>query len=57
VRYRGQHAILIDRGNFTQGAQINHNITNALVGLSWQGPNPNLCTVKRVYLANGKVLQ
>jgi len=57
VGYHGQRLVLTDRGTFTQGAQINHNLTNALVGYPWHGPHPNLCTVERVYLANGKVLQ
>jgi len=57
VRYRGHPYVLIDRGTFTQNAQINHNLANSLVGRAWQGPKANLCTVQRVYLANGKVLQ
>lgn len=57
VRYHKQTFILIDRGNFAQGAQINHNLTNALVGEVWEGPDPGLCTVKRVLLANGKELE
>jgi hypothetical protein len=57
VRYRGRRYVLIDRGTFTQSAQINHNLANSLVGRSWQGPTPTLCTVARVHLANGKVLQ
>lgn len=57
VRYHRHRYILIDRGTFTQGAQINHNLRNDLVGEYWAGPNPGLCTVQRVYLANGRVLQ
>ena len=57
VGYRGRKYVLVDRGTFSQGAQINHNLTNALVGRPWKGPNANLCTVERVYLANGKVFQ
>lgn len=57
VRYHGHAYVLIDRGSFTQGAQINHNLANALVGQSWDGPKAKLCTVQRVYLANGRVLQ
>jgi hypothetical protein len=57
VGYRGRKNVLVDRGTFSQGAQINHNLTNALVGRPWQGPHANLCTVQRVYLANGKVFQ
>ncbi len=57
VRYHRARYVLIDRGTFTQGAQINHNLTNALVGQTWQGPQPGTCTVQRVYLANGKTLE
>lgn len=57
VGYRGRKVVLVDRGTFTQGAQINHNINNALVGRTWQGARPNLCTVQRVILANGRTLQ
>jgi prephenate dehydratase len=57
VRYHGHAYTLIDRGTFSQSAQINHNLTNALVGYAWQGPNAKLCTVSRVVLANGKVLE
>jgi hypothetical protein len=53
VGYRGHRYILIDHGTFTQGSQINHNLTNDLVGFAWSGPAPNHCTVRRVYLANG----
>src|SRR5579862_2371997 len=45
VGYHGHRYVLVDRGTFSQGARINHNLTNALVGQAWQGPNPNLCTV------------
>jgi hypothetical protein len=57
VHYMKHKFLLIDRGNFTRGAQINHNLTSALVGLPWNGPNPRHCAVQRVYLANGRVLQ
>jgi hypothetical protein len=57
VNYRGTRYVLIDSGSFTQNANINHNLTNTLVGLPWSGPTPNLCTVRRVVLANGRVLQ
>jgi hypothetical protein len=57
VRYRGQKYVLIDRGTFSVGAKINHNINNALVGAPWQGPDVKLCMAQRVILANGKVLQ
>lgn len=54
VQYMGHKYILIDRGTFTRGAQINHNLANALTGQPWNGPNPKLCAVQRVYLANGR---
>lgn len=57
VKYKKKTYTMIDRGTFTQGAQINHNLTNALVGEVWEGPNPGMCTVKRVLLANGKELE
>lgn len=57
VGYHGHKYVLIDRGSFSQGAQINHNLNNALVGLPWKGPRANLCTVQRVMLANGRVVQ
>ena len=56
VGYRGHKFVMVDRGTFSQGAQINHNLTNALVGYTWDGPNPNMCTVQRVFLNNGRVL-
>ncbi len=57
VRYHHNRAVLTDRGTFAQGAQINHNLTNGMVGFAWQGPDPYVCTVKRVVLQNGKVFQ
>jgi hypothetical protein len=57
VNYNGNKYILIDKGSFSRGAQINHNLTNALTGQPWDGPTPKRCAVQRVYLANGNVLQ
>jgi hypothetical protein len=57
VRYRGTTYTLTDRGTFTHYAQINHNLTNALVGQVWQGPEPDLCMPARVLFATGKVLE
>jgi hypothetical protein len=54
VNYLGKRYILVDKGNFTRAAQINHNLTNALTGQPWDGPKPKLCQVERVYLANGR---
>ncbi|MBV8154984.1 MAG: hypothetical protein JO029_16155 [Candidatus Eremiobacteraeota bacterium] len=56
IGYRGHRYVLRDTGTFTQGAQINHNLTNALVGFGWTGPTPNRCTVKKVVLSDGNVL-
>jgi hypothetical protein len=57
VNYMRHKYILIDKGTFTRGSQINHNLNNALVGQAWNGPTPKRCAVERVYLANGKVFQ
>ncbi|MGB8965399.1 MAG: hypothetical protein WCB99_07145 [Candidatus Cybelea sp.] len=53
VHYMGHKYILIDKGTFTRGSQINHNLNNALTGQPWNGPTPKNCAVQRVYLANG----
>src|SRR5215469_2076485 len=55
VHYGGHKYIMIDRGTFARGAQINHNLTNALTGEPWDGAQPKLCAVKRVTLADGSV--
>jgi hypothetical protein len=57
VNYHGHKYVMIDKGSFARGAQINHNLTNSLTGQSWEGPTPKRCAVQRVYLANGDVLQ
>jgi hypothetical protein len=54
VNYLGKHYLLIDKGNFTRGSQINHNLTNSLTGEAWNGDRPKLCRVERVYLADGR---
>lgn len=54
VHYGGHKYILIDKGTFTRGSQINHNLTNALTGQPWHGPKPKQCQVQRVYLQNGR---
>lgn len=56
VNYNKTRYTLTDTGTFSEGSQINHNLTNALVGVPWAGPTPKLCKVKRVVLSNGKVL-
>jgi hypothetical protein len=57
VNYNKHKYVLIDKGSFARGAQINHNLTNALTGQPWTGPTPRKCAVERVYLENGRVLQ
>ena len=54
VNYHGRRFILIDRGTFSRGAQINHNLANSLTGQPWDSPRPKLCQVERVYLMNGR---
>jgi len=56
VNYNKTRYTLIDSGTFSQGATINHNLTNSLVGATWSGATPKMCKVKRVVLSNGKVL-
>lgn len=55
VNYGGHKYIMIDHGSFARGAQINHNLTNALTGQPWDGPQPKHCGVQRVTLADGSV--
>src|SRR5579862_6430866 len=43
VHYGAHKYILIDKGTFTRGSQINHNLTNALTGQAWNGPKPKQC--------------
>jgi hypothetical protein len=57
VNYSKEKYVLIDKGDFARGAQINHNLTNALTGQPWNGPTPKRCAVQRVYLQNGQVLE
>jgi hypothetical protein len=57
VNYNKEKYVLIDKGSFARGAQINHNLTNALTGQPWDGPKPKRCAVQRVYLLNGQVLE
>ena len=57
VNYGGKKYVLIDKGHFTRGAQINHNLTNALTGEPFDGPTPKRCAVQRVYLEDGNVLK
>jgi hypothetical protein len=57
VKYHGATYTLTDRGTFTHNAQINHNLTDALVGQVWQGAEPELCIPGRVLFATGKILE
>ncbi|MGC1381007.1 MAG: hypothetical protein WA814_08290 [Candidatus Baltobacteraceae bacterium] len=57
VNYHGRKFILINKGTFSRGSQINANLNNALTGQAWDGSKPKLCTVQRVYLQDGTVLQ
>jgi hypothetical protein len=57
VNYQGHKYIMIDKGTFSRGSQINHNLANSLTGQPWAGPTPKRCAVQRVYLQNGNVLQ
>jgi hypothetical protein len=57
VKYHGSAYTLTDRGTFTHNAQINHNLTDALAGVVWQGQEPDLCIPGRVLFATGKVLE
>lgn len=54
VHYGNHKYVLIDKGTFSRGSQINHNLTNALTGETWNGPKPKACQVDRVYLENGR---
>ncbi|HEU5481040.1 MAG TPA: hypothetical protein VFU90_14435 [Candidatus Tumulicola sp.] len=56
VKYHKQRGVFADRGSFAQHALINHNLTNALVGIEWNGPKPTLCKVQRVVLADGTIV-
>ena len=57
VAYGGSKYVMIDKGHFSRGAQINHNLTNALTGQPFDGPTPKHCAVQRVYLEDGSVLK
>lgn len=56
VNYGGHKYILIDRGTFSRGAQINHNLNNALTGEPFAGAQPTSCKVSRATLSDGTVL-
>jgi hypothetical protein len=55
VRYNGVPNVMTDVGNFTQYAQIQHTLHNALIGAAWNGEIPQVCRVFRVIWADGSV--
>ena len=57
VRYHGQNGVVIDKGNFTQGAEISHTLTNSFMGYAYNGPAAGLCRVQKVVRADGSVQQ
>lgn len=57
VKYHDHKAVLTDTGTFTHGAEVNHNLTNGLVSYPWYGPTPHLCTVQRLVMQSGKIIQ
>jgi hypothetical protein len=55
VRYNGLPAVMTDVGSFTQGAQIQHTLHNAMIGAAWNGEVPQVCRVYRVVWADGSI--
>jgi hypothetical protein len=55
VRYNGVPNTMVDIGKFTQYAQIQHTLHNALIGAAWSGQTPQVCRVSRVVWADGTV--
>jgi len=55
VRYRGHNGTFTATGTFTRGAEINKNLTDALVSYPWSGPSPEVCAVEKVVNENGNV--
>ena len=55
VRYNGVVNTMTDVGKFSQYAQIQHTLHNALIGVQWSGETPQLCRVSRVVWADGSV--
>jgi hypothetical protein len=55
VRYNGTPNTMVDVGKFSQYAQIQHTLHNALIGAAWNGETPQLCRVSRVVWADGSV--
>jgi hypothetical protein len=55
VRYNGTPNVMTDIGKFSQYAQIQHTLHNAMIGMPWNGQTPQLCRVFRVVWADGSV--
>ena len=55
VRYNGVGNVMTDIGKFSQYAQIQHTLHNAMIGMPWNGETPQLCRVYRVVWADGTV--
>jgi hypothetical protein len=55
VRYNGVVNTMTDVGKFSQYAQIQHTLHNALIGAAWNGQTPQNCRVSRVIWADGTV--
>ena len=55
VRYNGVPNVMTDVGKFSQYAQIQHTLHNAMIGAAWSGETPQVCRVYRVVWADGTV--
>jgi hypothetical protein len=55
VRYNGVGNVMTDIGKFSQYAQIQHTLHNAMIGMPFNGETPQLCRVYRVVWADGTV--
>jgi hypothetical protein len=55
VRYNGIANTMTDIGKFSQYAQIQHTLHNAMIGMPFNGETPQLCRVSRVVWADGSV--
>jgi hypothetical protein len=55
VRYNGVANTMTDVGKFSQYAQIQHTLHNAMIGMPFNGEVPQMCRVARVVWADGTV--
>jgi hypothetical protein len=55
VRYNGIGNVMTDVGKFSQYAQVQHTLHNAMIGMPFIGETPQLCRVYRVEWADGTV--